>query len=118
MPTVAHKAFSMQFSPRLAYLFTSISYTGYLHARFTEELIKVLYAKDDPTELVDYHHITLLNNDYRTVAKLLAARLGPVLNASVAAVKIAGLPGRLVESSNINPAAPAPPPSPRKDYGG
>ena len=50
----------------------------------------------DDADPACYRPITLLNTDYRLLAKLLAARLGPVLAASIGPEQTAFLPGRLM----------------------
>ena len=99
LPADLYKAFSRQFSPRLAHLFTAIGNTGNLPPRFTEGVIKVLYKKGDPMQPGNYRPITLLNTDYRTLAKVLAARLGPALKTAIAAEQTAFLPDRLIGSN-------------------
>ena len=47
----------------------------------------------------NYRPITLLNTDYRTLAKVLAARLGPALKTAIAAEQTAFLPDRLIGSN-------------------
>ncbi|PNH00262.1 LINE-1 reverse transcriptase, partial [Tetrabaena socialis] len=96
LPADLYKAFSRQFSPLLAALYTAISATGTMPARFTDGIITVLFKKGDPTEPGNYRPITLLNTDYRVLAKVLAPRLGPALHAAIAAEQTAFLPGRLI----------------------
>ena len=96
LPAELYKAFSRQFGPLLAALFTAIGTTRNMPGRFTEGIIKVLYKKGDPTQPGNYRPITLLNTDYRTLAKVLAARLGPALNAAISAEQTAFLPGRRI----------------------
>ena len=96
LPAELFKAFSQQFSPVLAALYTAIGTTGSMPPRFTDGIIKVLFKKGDPTQPGNYRPITLLNTDYRILAKVLALRLGPALNAAIAAVQTAFLPERLI----------------------
>ncbi|PNH09547.1 LINE-1 reverse transcriptase [Tetrabaena socialis] len=96
LPADLYKAFSRQFSPLLAALYTAIGATGTMPARFTDGIITVLYKKGVPTEPGNYRPINLLNTDYRVLAKVLATRLGPALHAAIAAEQTAFLPGRLI----------------------
>lgn len=99
LPAELFKAFDRQFGPLLAALYTAIGTTGTLPARFSDGIIKVLYKKGDPTQPGNYRPITLLNTDYRTLAKVLAARLGPALNTAISAEQTAFLPDRLIGSN-------------------
>ncbi|KXZ53738.1 hypothetical protein GPECTOR_6g655 [Gonium pectorale] len=67
--------------------------------RFTDGVIKVLYKKGDPTAPGNYRPISLLNTDYRILAKALATRLGPALSAAISAEQTAFLPGSLIGSN-------------------
>lgn len=96
LPAELYKAFNRQLAPLLAALYTAIGTTGRMPACFTDGIIKVLYKKGDPTQPGNYRPITLLNTDYRTLAKVLAARLGPALHTTVSAEQTAFLPGRLI----------------------
>ena len=96
LPAELYKAFRLQLAPLLAALYTAIGSTGRMPARFTDGIIKVLYKKGDPTQPGNYRPITLLNTDYRTLAKVLAARLGPALNAVISQEQTAFLPDRLI----------------------
>ncbi len=96
LPAELHTAFRLQLAPLLAALYTAIGATGRMPARFTNGIIKVLYKKGDPTQPGNYRPITLLNTDHRTLAKVLAARLGPALNAVIPQEQTAFLPDRLI----------------------
>lgn len=96
LPAELYKAFQRQFTPLLADLYSAIGYTSNMPTRFTDGIIKVLFKKGDPTQPGNYRPITLLNTDYRILAKVLATRLGPALNAAISAEQTAFLPGRLI----------------------
>ena len=96
LPAELYRAFHLQLSPLLADVYTAIGTTGRMPTRFTDGIIKVLYKKGDPTQPGNYRPITLLNTDYRTLAKVLATRLGPALDAAISQEQTAFLPGRLI----------------------
>ncbi|PNH01965.1 Transposon TX1 uncharacterized protein [Tetrabaena socialis] len=96
LPADLYTVFSRQFSPSLATLYTAIGTTGTMPARFTDGIITVLFKKGVPTEPGNYRPITLLNTDYRNLAKVLTTRLGPALHAAIAAKQTAFLPCCLI----------------------
>ncbi|PNH03795.1 LINE-1 reverse transcriptase [Tetrabaena socialis] len=96
VPAELYKAFSRQLSTLLAALYTAIGTTGGMPPCFTDGIITVQFKKGDPTLPGNYRPITLLNTDYRILAKTLATRLGPALHAAIAAEQTAFLPGRLI----------------------
>ena len=83
-------------APLLAVVFTAIGTTGTLPAGFLEGAVCPFFKAGDDADPACYRPITLLNTDYRLLAKLLAARLGPVLAASIGPEQTAFLPGRLM----------------------
>jgi exonuclease III len=61
--------------PLLARLFSAIGRTGLVPRHFLHGMIVPLYKKGDKYEPENYRPITLLNSDYRLLAKVLANRL-------------------------------------------
>ena len=81
----------------LAHLYTAIGHTGTAPTGFPKGAVIALYkGKGDAALLVHYRPITLLNTDYRLLAKVLATRWGPVLGAAIGREQTAFLPGRLI----------------------
>ena len=61
---------------------------------FLQGLLIVLTKGGDPLDPGNYRPITLLNTDYRILAKVLAQRLGPHLNTLISREQSAFIPGR------------------------
>jgi exonuclease III len=81
----------------LARLYTAVGHTGTAPPGFLAGAVVALYkGKGDAAVLVNYRPITLLNTDYRLLAKVLATRWGPVLGRVVGREQTAFLPGRLI----------------------
>lgn len=66
-------------SPALAALATEIKSTGELQPNIKKGKIVLISKTGDPTLVTNYHPITLLNSTYKVQAKLIAARLKPML---------------------------------------
>ena len=96
LPADLYKSFRGPFSKLLAALYTAIGNTGQTPDRFADGVIKVLFKKGDRTLPGNYRPITLLNTDYRILARLLATRLGPALDKAISPEQTAFLPRRLI----------------------
>lgn len=90
----------LQLAPTLAALFTAMGRTGCKPPGFTEGAVSAIYkGKGDAALLSNYRPITLLNSDYRLLAKCLATRWGPALGAAIGKEQTAFLPGRQIGES-------------------
>ena len=86
-----------QLAPLLSQLFTAMGQTGQAPAGFNRGAVTAIYkGKGDRADLSNYRPITLLNSDYRLLAKILATRWGPTLGAAIGREQTAFLPGRLI----------------------
>ena len=81
----------------LARLFTAIGRTRTVPSGFLDGLvISLLKPHCDPLQRGAYRPITLLNSEYRLLAKLLATRLGRALAPVIGANQTAFIPGRRI----------------------
>jgi len=81
----------------LARLFTAIGRTGTTPPGFLDGIVTCLPKPGgDPLQPAAYRPITLLNTEYRLLAKVLASRLGAALNPAVGPHQTAFLPGRRI----------------------
>ena len=72
-------------------------HTASLPTSMTQGVITLLYkGKGSPTLLDSYRPITLLNTDYKLLAKALATRFGPALQHVVDPTQTAFVPGRWI----------------------
>jgi exonuclease III len=94
IPIEIYRAFAADFSPVLAALYSAIGTTGQSPAGFTDGLIVQIYKKGDRAAVGNYRPITLLNTDYRSLAKVLACRLVPCLGEVISPEQTAFLHGR------------------------
>ena len=82
IPSELYRMYRDQFAPVLADLFTYLGSLDDLPTAFHEGLITVLHKKGDRQQPLNYRPISLLNTDYRLLAKVLANRfLGPMSRA-------------------------------------
>ena len=97
IPTEMWRWCKDQLAPLLASLFTAIFNTNKLPTRFNNGAVTAIYkGKGDNANLANYRPITLLNTDYRLLAKVLAIRWGPALGKAIGPEQTAFLPGRLI----------------------
>jgi exonuclease III len=86
-----------QLAPVLAQLYTAMGTEGLAPADFPQGAVAAIYkGKGDTAHLSNYRPITLLNTDYRLLAKVMASRWGEVLGKAVGREQTAFLPGRLI----------------------
>jgi hypothetical protein len=101
LPLVVYKKFRSQLLPVLVRLYGAIGNTGRVPAHFLDGVVvAILKPGGDPLETVGYRPITLLNTDYRLLARVLADGLQPALQAVVSPSHTAFLKGRR-SGSNI-----------------
>ena len=85
----------------LAAVFSAIGRSGRTPTGFLDGALCPIFKKGDLTEPVNYRPITLLNVDYRLMAKVLASRTTSLLAPAIGPEQTAFLPGRLI-ADNIN----------------
>jgi hypothetical protein len=84
-------------APVLAKLFTAIGSTGDVPESFLQGVVTPHYKlAGDRHSISNYRPITLLNTDYRILAKVLATRFASALADVIGPEQTAFLPGRLV----------------------
>ena len=81
-------------SSPLSRLFSAIGASGQLPPGFHDGVIASIYKAGDRSQPGNYRPITLLNADYRLLAKALANRLGSHLPSIISPAQTAFLPGR------------------------
>jgi hypothetical protein len=83
-------------APVLAAIYSAIGSTGTGPPGLLDGIVHPFHKAGDAADPANYRPITLLNTDYRLLAKILAARMGPVLAAAIGPEQTAFLPGRLI----------------------
>jgi hypothetical protein len=90
-----YKRFKDLLLPVLVRVFCAIGSTGRIPTNFLDgAIVAILKPGGDPLETIGYRPITLLNTDYRLLARVLADRLQPALQAVVSPLQTAYLRGR------------------------
>jgi hypothetical protein len=83
----------------LGRVFDAIGATGAMPPAFLDGVITPIFKSGDGTLPASYRPITLLNTDYRCLAKALSSRLGPVLGDAIGPEQSAYLPKRRIGAS-------------------
>ena len=94
IPTLLYRKLGAVFSPLLARLYSAIGELKLTPAGFLDGAISVLHKKGDRADPSNYRPITLLNTDYRLLAKVLASRLQRVLPMVIDPAQLAFVRGR------------------------
>jgi hypothetical protein len=82
--------------PYLARVFSAIGRSASAPPGFLFGVVVAIFKKGDPTDPANYRPITLLNSDYRLLARVLATRIAPALASVVGPEQTAFIPGRLI----------------------
>ena len=96
IPSELYRTYRSQLSPVLAAVMSAIGRLGQTPIDFLDGVLVALFKKGDIADAANYRPITLLNTDYRLLAKVLAARLGPALQSLIGPEQSAFLPGRSI----------------------
>ena len=83
----------------LAAVLTAAGTTGQMPRGFLDGVVTAIYKAGDATETGNYRPLTMLDSDYRVLAKVLAKRLGPILDAIVSPEQTAFIAGRRISDS-------------------
>lgn len=83
-------------APLLARLFTAMGQLGQVPAGLLDGVISIIYKKGQRVDPANYRPITLLNTDYRVLAKVLGNRLRFVLPTLIQPAQTGFVPGRLI----------------------
>lgn len=97
LPPEAWQCCADLWAPVLAKLFTAIGSTGDVPEGFLQGVVTPHYKlAGDRHNISSYRPITLLNTDYRILAKVLATRFASALTNVIGPEQTAFLPGRLI----------------------
>jgi hypothetical protein len=94
LPVEVYRVCMQSWAPLLAKVFTAMSTLQQLPAGLLDGVIVAIFKKGQRTNPADYRPITLLNTDYRILAKILAFRLKSVQGKLIGREQTAFLPGR------------------------
>ena len=96
LPTEFYKAFADMISGELTEVFNEAIDMGMLPDRMLEGEIALLYKKKDPRDIRNYRPITLLNADYKIVAKVMGERLKQTLDSIISPPQTGFVPKRQI----------------------
>jgi hypothetical protein len=96
LPTVFWKRGGPLLQDLLARLFSAVGGGGTTPAGFLDGVVTPIFKGGDAALAANYRPITLLNTDYRLMAKVLATCLGPVLDSAIGPEQTAFMPGRRI----------------------
>eukprot|EP00798_Chlamydomonas_sp_ICE-L_P011813 gene11813-biopygen720 len=96
IPIELYRTFADCFTPLLCRLYSAMGTKRLLPPEFLEGSLIILGKGGDKLDAGNYRPITLVNTDYRILAKVLANRLGPVMNRIISPEQSAFLPCRQI----------------------
>lgn len=95
-----YKMFSGKLSPTLKEVFKEIIEQKFLPPTMSQAIITVVHKKGkDRLKCDSYRPISLLSNDYKILAKVLAVRLNPVMQSIIHQDQTGFMPGRQLSSN-------------------
>ena len=108
LPVDIYRKCSPLLAPLLARVYSAMGRLGELPTGFLDGLVVTLYKAGPRTQPGNYRPITLLNSDYRVLAKVLATRLRAVQGDLIQPEQTGFLPGRHIgENIMLNQLLPA-----------
>lgn len=94
LPVDLYRKCSTVCAPLLASLYTAMGVLGEVPVGFLDGVVVIIYKSGPRVHASNYRPITLLNTDYRVLAKVLAYRLRKVQPSLIESEQTAFLPGR------------------------
>ena len=64
-------------------------------------IISILHTKNDRDDIKNYRPISLTNNDYKILSKLLQTKMNPVMNHIIGAEQNGFVPGGFIAENNM-----------------
>jgi hypothetical protein len=101
LPIDIYRKCANVFAPLLASLYTAIGAAGEVPLGFLAGVVVTLHKTGERTNPNNYRPITLLNGDYRVLAKILSHRFKQVQGRLVEPEQTGFLPGRLIGENII-----------------
>lgn len=89
-----YRAFREELVPVLDRLFRQIEETGEMVESMTIGLVSIIYKKGDRDRLENYRPLSMLNNDYKILARVIANRIKRVIGTVVGNTQAYSIPGR------------------------
>ena len=86
--------FKEELAPVLEKLFRDIEEKGEMLHSITTGLVSIIYKKGSRDKLENYRPLTVLNGDYKVLAKVLANRIKEVIGTVVGSTQAYSIPGR------------------------
>ena len=99
LPAELYCVFQTLMVPLLAHLFNEMRREGAVPEGFASGVITLLHKKGSREEIGNYRPISLLNVDYKILAKVIANRLKEVAGDVVTSQQAYGIPGRDISDS-------------------
>ena len=86
---------------RLTQAYNEMHQEGTLTPSMREGNIILLYKKKDPYDIRNYRPITLLNTDYKILAKILVARMKQVMDEFISLPQTGFVPNRVITENSL-----------------
>lgn len=101
LPSEYYKCFWDVLKYDLLSVFIESSNAGEMATSFKRSVITLLYKKGDREDLKNWRPISLLNTDYKLLAKILTGRMGRVIDTVIHQDQVCAVPGRRIMDSLI-----------------
>lgn len=97
-----YQGFPEFFSPILLQVFEEMEKENKTSDKLTEGIITLIYKKKGSKDKLDYYRpISVLNMDYKIIAKILAFKMRGVIKGIVTVTQTYGIPGREINDNII-----------------
>ena len=101
LPNILYRAFAIPLSKIMAKVFNKCQSTGKMPKEFNDGIVTILYKKGVRTDVRNYRPITLLNNDYKILTRILAKRMLKIITQCISDNQIGFMPRTFLAESTM-----------------
>ena len=101
LPNILYRAFAHPLSTIMAKVFNKCQNTGKMPKEFNDGIVTILYKKGVRTDVRNYRPITLLNNDYKILTRILAKRMLRIITQCISDNQIGFMPRTFLAESTM-----------------
>ena len=101
LPNILYRAFAKPLAPILAAVYNKARASGAMPKGFNDGIVTILYKKGVRTDVRNYRPITLLNNDYKILTRILAKRMLRIITQCISDNQIGFMPRTFLAESTM-----------------